>query len=366
MPRKAAAKTKKALGMGKPVSKKKPAQPAASAVRKPAKVADPGVLPAASKPDTADTNDTADTAAASKRRFDLRQRWRDTRSERRTVNRKLAPAWQLYVQAFKLPARHWEIFGGILLIYSLINLLLIGGVTAGGDLSDARENVSGAFSGQFGELTAGLALFGFLITNSASNAASGLASAYQMVVLLLTGLAIIWSLRQVYAGKKIRLRDAFYSSMYPLVQQLLVILVIALQLLPATIGGFLMTTLVGGGIVQTDIEVYVVTAIFFVLVSISAYLLCSSLFALYIVTLPDMTPLRALRSSRDIVRHRRGIVLRKLLFLPFAMMLTAAVIMVPLALWVTPVAVGVFFVLTVLAVLIFHSYMYALYRELIA
>jgi len=52
--------------------------------------------------------------------------------------------------------------------------------------------------------------------------------------------------------------------------------------------------------------------------------------------------------------------------LPFALITIAAVIMVPIIMLLTPVAVVFFFVLTIVGLAIVHSYMYGLYRELIA
>jgi hypothetical protein len=57
-------------------------------------------------------------------------------------------------------------------------------------------------------------------------------------------------------------------------------------------------------------------------------------------------------------------VLRKILFLPLALLLAGAIVMVPAIVVVTPLAPWVFFVLTVFAVVAVHGYMYTLYREL--
>lgn len=280
--------------------------------------------------------------------------------------RKLPNAYRLFIQACQVPVRHWEIFGGILLLYAAVNALLIGGLTGGTDLEALKTGLNEAFTGQFAKLTTGLALFGFLITDGPSNAASGVASAYQTFSLLLISLALIWALRQVYAGHTIRVRDAFYNGMAPLVPFLLVMLYIGLQLLPAVIGGLIFTALVGTGILQQWYEIAIVSGILFVGVVSSLYMLLSSVFALYIVTLPDMTPWKALQSAKDIVRGRRGNVFRKLIFLPLAVVLCAAVLMVPLSLLLTPIAPYVFFVLTIAVIAVVHSYMYAVYRELIA
>ncbi len=280
--------------------------------------------------------------------------------------RKLPAAWRLFIQACKVPARHWEIFGGIVAIYAVINALLIGGLSQSSDLQTLKEGFNEAFSGQFAKLFTGLALFGTLVEEGAGTAATGVASAYQTMLLLIISLAVIWSLRQVYAAHSIRVRDAFYQGMRPLVQFLGVMLVVGLQCLPAVAGGILFATLVGGGILQQTLEITLMAVVLFLLLAFSVYMLCSSLFALYIVTLPDMTPIAALRSAKDIVRYRRASVLLKLLFLPLALLLVAALVMVPVSLLLTPVAPVAFFILTILGLLVVHSYMYAVYRELIA
>lgn len=278
---------------------------------------------------------------------------------------KLPNAYRLFIQACKVPARHWELFGGILLVYAVINVLMIGGLAGSTDLQALKDGLNEAFTGQYAKLTTGLALFGFLITDGPGTAASGVASAYQTFSLLLISLAVIWALRQVYAKHKVRVRDAFYNGMAPLVPFILVMLYVGVQLLPAVIGGLVFAALVGTGILQQWYEIAIVSAVLFVGLVSSVYMILSSLFALYIVTLPDMTPWKAIQSAKEIVRGRRGRVALKLLFLPLALIVCAGVIMIPLSLLLTPIAPYVFFILTIVAIALVHSYMYAVYRELI-
>ncbi len=94
-------------------------------------------------------------------------------------------------------------------------------------------------------------------------------------------------------------------------------------------------------------------------------MISSSIFALYIVTLPDMTPLKALRSARELVKGRRWAVILRLLSLPVILLIVAAIIMVPIIIVLTPVAQWVFFLLTMFTLVAVHAYMYTLYRELL-
>lgn len=287
---------------------------------------------------------------------------------RKVVRRHTIPrSYRLFMQACGLMWRHWEVFGGILLIYGLLNFLLIGGLSGASDLQNAKDAIGNAFTGQFGQLTTGLTLFTFLIASGTGTAASGVASAYQTILLVTVSLALIWALRQLYAGNKIRVRDAFYQGMYPLVQFVLVTLYIGLQLIPAVVGSFLYSALVANEspLIVVFWQQLVVGAVCFLLVLLTIYRLCSTLFALHIVTLQGMTPWRSIRNSRDITKYRRVTVLWKLLFLIPAIVLPAAFIMIPIVLFATIIAVPVFFILTVVAVGVVHSYLYTLYRELI-
>jgi hypothetical protein len=144
-----------------------------------------------------------------------------------------------------------------------------------------------------------------------------------------------------------------------------VLFVIGIQLLPLLAGNWLYATVIGGGIAVTGLEKLIWILLVILLILLSLYMVSSSVFALYISTLPDMTPLSALRSAREIVRYRRWVVMRKVLFLPVCLLIIGALIMVPLIIFVTPLAEWVYFGLSMLSLAVIHSYMYSLYRELL-
>ncbi len=293
-----------------------------------------------------------------------RSRRKRRKAEKGISRTPVTNSFVIFGRAIKMLRNHWEVFGGIVLVYAIINIVLVGGISGSAELQQMKDSIGSVFTGQANALNTGLTLFGFLVV-SGTGVASGVASAYQTLLLVIISLSIVWALRQLYAGNKIRIRDAFYNSSYPLVQLLLVLLMVTVHLVPAVFGTFLVTTLALGDILTVGWQQALAAFVGFLFIVWSAYLLCASLFAAYIVTLPDMTPLKALRSAKDIVRYRRAMVLRKLLFLPFALLIVSAIIMVPLAILYTPAATAVFFVLTILGVPMIHSYMYSLYRELI-
>lgn len=273
-------------------------------------------------------------------------------------------AFKLFSNSVRHIWRHKKILGGLLVTYALLSLVLVRGFGGGLDIRELQASLSELFAQNESKTITTLTVFGALMAD-ASTPVSDAAGVYQSVVLVIMSLAVIWTLRQTYEGREARYGDAFYKSQYPLVPFLLVLLVISLQLIPLAVGSFLYSLVIGGGLATTIVEQAIWGVLIFLLVLLSLYMLASSLLALYAVTLPNMRPLQALRSSRELVRHRRWAIIRKLLFLPLALLLLAAAVTIPVIVLVPAIASWVFFAFSLLALVVSHSYIFALYRELL-
>jgi hypothetical protein len=153
--------------------------------------------------------------------------------------------------------------------------------------------------------------------------------------------------------------------MFPLIPFLLVVLVIGLQLLPLVLGNGLYTIVIAGGIAVTALEQVLWYTIITLLALLSLYMIASSIFALYIVTLPNMTPIKALRSARELVHHRRWTIMRKVIALPIILLTIAAILLVPTIAFAPVLAQWLFFVITIASLPIIHAYMYNLYRSML-
>jgi hypothetical protein len=277
---------------------------------------------------------------------------------------RLPSSFTLLRRSFKQLGDHPRIIIGILLVYAVLTLMLVHGIGGGLNLPELKSNFQQLFQGHQNQLTTGVTLFGLLI-GTAGSGGTPTAGLYQSILLILFSLVFIWSLRQLQAGQKVGLREAFYKSTYPLIPFLLVLLVIGLELIPLLLGSSIYAIVISNSIAVTFLERTLWGLLFGGFVLLSLYMMSSSLFALYIVTLPDMTPLRALRSARELVRFRRWSVLRKIIALPLLLLILAAIVVIPFILVFTAVAATVFFICSVLAVAIVHAYMYSLYRELL-
>jgi hypothetical protein len=105
--------------------------------------------------------------------------------------------------------------------------------------------------------------------------------------------------------------------------------------------------------------------LFLLLVLLSTYLISSSVIALFVVTLPEMTPLKALAKAKKLVEFRRMSVMRKLVALLAVMLVLFVGIIFPSIFVSALLAQLLFFVLTVLFVPFAVGYMFVLYRELL-
>ena len=259
---------------------------------------------------------------------------------------------------------HKKLFGGITAIYLVATILFVKGLSSANDIPEIKRSLEEILTGASGQLATGFALFGFML-GSASGVNSDVAGVYQMILLVIVSLALIWALRQTHAKSLVGIRESFYRGMYPLIPFLVVLFIIGIQFIPLAIGSWLFNITVVSGLAVTAPEVVLWSIMSFLLALLSVYMVSSSVFALYISTLPDMTPMKALRSARQLVMNRRWEILRKVLYLPLVILVVGALITVPVILLLTPLAEWVFFILSMAALAVSHSYVYSLYRELL-
>ncbi len=278
--------------------------------------------------------------------------------------RPLPKARLLFVRTLKQLWRHRTLFGGLAVLYGVLNLLLVRSIAGSNNLNNLKTVLSSFTHGFTGKLVTSAGSFVYLLSTSGSGNSAN-SGVYQSLLLILCSLAFIWAFRQILANHQVRIRDSFYLGMYPLVPFLLVCMLLGAQLLPLVLGGGLYGTVVANGIVAHTWERVLWLSLFIALGLWSLRMITASIFALYIVTLPDMTPLKAYRKAKEIVYGRRLLIWRKLIFLPLVLVLAGFIVELPLIFYATPVAPWVFFVLSMVTLPIVHGYLYNLYRDML-
>lgn len=255
---------------------------------------------------------------------------------------------------------------GIILIYGAVNLAVAQGFNSGLSVTSAKAQLNSLFHGHLSNLGGNLTIYALML-GSIGGTSSSNGFGYTLLFAVLASLAVIWTIRNSASQPKNRvlIRDAYYRGMYPLIPFILILLLIGIELLPMLAGISLYVTAINNSIAITAIEKLGFIVLMILLSALSFFLLSSSIFALYIVTLPDMNPMKALRSARDLVRKRRLMVLLRLLFLPLALLVLSALIMLPFIAWAAAAASWAFFVLSLLMLALANGYIYNLYRELL-
>lgn len=285
------------------------------------------------------------------------------------VYKPLPSAWALWKTSLSFLWRNKRTIAIFLAVYAVLYIVFVRGLSGGvnlGELKDSLKEDSSTVTGVLSSIT----LFGVLLSTSNATASES-ASLYQSILLILGSLAFIWLLRQLSGAnaKAIRVRDSFYQGMRPLVPFLIILLVIALEFLPMSIGGFILNTISANGVAGSGAEVFAVVLVSLLLAILSLYLVSGSIAALYIVTLPNMEPVKALRASHQMLLMHRWSVIRKFLLLIGFLFISGALIFIPLLLIIPSSAAWIseyiFFACSITAFAIFHIYMYNLYKSLL-
>lgn len=299
------------------------------------------------------------------RKLTRRQAKRKAKAEARG-RAKPPNSFKLTWQTIVTIRRFWKAFVGIVLVYLILNVVFASGLSnLGSAVRDIKFNLSDQSISTAHPVIKALGGFGTLVV-SAGSSGSGVAAVLQSVLFIIESLVIIWALRQLLAGKAIRVKQAYYHSMYPLIPFILVLVVIVIQLLPITLGATVFTFVFTGALTNLAIANWLTAFAFLLLALWSFYMLTASVFALYVVTLPEMEPRSALRSARNLVRYRRRVIFPKILFLPAAIFAMMGLIIIPLIIYASFLVAPAFYILSMLAVLFAHTYLYSLYRSLIA
>ena len=272
------------------------------------------------------------------------------------------PARWLLKETYKVIKQEWRLFLGIGLIYAVIYAYIAIG-SPGLNIAALRSGFEKSRVTGIAQIagTAGAALDGSIQTNATNG------PFFATFLTITFALATIWAVRHIVAGHAIRIRDALYNGTVSFISTCMLLLLLFLQMLPATLGVFLYITARGdhvltGGVV--DMVMFLVVAL---LILLSLYWLASTSLALIAVTLPGVYPSSALRAAKDLAAYRRWHIIMRLIVYTIVMgLIWIVVISLTVSNPITVVASG--FILNMLrgfTMITAVVYMYKLYRSLV-
>jgi hypothetical protein len=274
-----------------------------------------------------------------------RQLWRET--------------W-IFLWAHRLKMLHF------VAIYTIFYLLLVKGLSnLTFDVEILKEELQSLSDGQLNAVFTVITIYWSLLTSTTINQ-DQITNYLQISVVAIFSLAYIWLLRKLHIrNSTATVKQAFYNGMRPLIPFMLVSLVIVAELLPAGIASVLYISAQVSAISASELELLGVTVAMLLSLVLTIYLLSGSIFALYIVTLPDVTPIQALRSSMKLLRIHRWLVLRKIVGFYVTLVILGFFLVLPFIIWLPRYSELAFFILSTSSFAVMHTFMYKLYRSLL-
>jgi len=265
-----------------------------------------------------------------------------------------------------------KVFGKFLALYAIVSLLVIGV-----SQQDQYRLITEAFtdansSGQIiDSMTQIGGIFGATLLGTLNGGLSEIQQLYLAGIYVMAWLVIIWLIRQLVAGNKVRLRDGLYNAGTPLISTICIVGLMLVQALPGAAGitVFVMAT-------QSAIASGVIAMIFGVaallLTTLSLYWLSGSIFALLISTLPGTYPMVAIRGAGDLAQGRRTSLLIRLIWLVLLLLIIWAILLVPALIldhyvnisWL-PIVTLMIQIATGMSFIYGVSYVFLLYRRML-
>ena len=254
-----------------------------------------------------------------------------------------------------------KLFFGIMAVYSIIYLMLIRAPF----MTDSKtiintvsqvfgENESASFRGNVATLSAVLST-----SSTGENAIS------VSIATLLMSLVYVWTIRQISSKKKVRIRDAYYQSMTPLLSFIMVLLVISIQLIPLGVSSFVYTTARGNNLFISGVEDLTFFIVTLLLGLLSLYWITTSIIALYVVSLPGIYPIQALVIARKLTKFQKFAVFKRIISLTVVLGISYIALLLLVIRFAPDYILYITEGLKIAVLPFIHVYLYKLYRALI-
>ncbi len=289
--------------------------------------------------------------------------WLRRTTKNKTKKPKLPTLWQLMSQAASEIGIFRRTLLGIVAVYIILYFVVTQGFALSVSSAQLRDQIAAKIGADAGLLEHGTLLMTGVLTNNQLMAQDTATAVLQIILTMLVFLAITWSLRRLHDLKTVRIRDAYFEGTGAFVAFSVVILLLTLMTIPLSLASTILDN--AATVAAGQPELLIVTIISILLASLTIYWLLCTWPALYIISLPGMTPLKTIRKARLLTKGRR----LQVLFRFFGFILLAAVVYLSV-LFVTAVLlpVAVIVVLVGLSAVFFlyaTVFMYMAYRSLL-
>ena len=235
---------------------------------------------------------------------------------------------------FKIIFKNWKLFLQLLVLSVCLSILFVGLMSEStyrqfqDVLDQTTEQMGMGDIGSFAK--SGLLLISTVTTGGLSGESSESATVFAVIIFLIIWLTTVFILRHRLAEHSIKLRDALYNAMTPLLSTFVIFFIAVIQCNPILLFIIVLSAAIQTVFLETPFYALVFFIFAAVMIILSLYLLSSSLIALVAVTAPGMYPMRALHAASDLMMGRRVRFILRLIALFFTIIIVWVIVMLPL------------------------------------
>lgn len=250
----------------------------------------------------------------------------------------------------------WRPLVGVTATYAVLYFVFVMSFQLNSNVAELLSTTTGKLPQAFGVISDSM-------FNSYSGAQSDATTLIQILLFVAATLALVWTLRRLQNLQKAGIRDAYYEGPARLVPVLIVSLILMLTFIPALFGSTVLSYALSAS--TGGFELAIASIISLALIFASLLLFVMYWPAFYIVTLPQMYPIKSLKAAAKVTKKYRLSIMRKFVLLGMFCFLLLLILMLPIALTVPMVVPYVLYLVVFGIFMISQVFLFELYRSLV-
>lgn len=268
--------------------------------------------------------------------------------------------------------RKW-VYLRFVLLFFVLAVMFIGAIQAN-NASSVNNVIDSASSGTniFGPVSRAAVTVGSSMVGALNSNFSDVQYIYLSALIILAILTTVWLLRHQLAGKKLKVRDGLYASAAPIAAEYVLVVIGIVQLIPAALATLVYVSATTSGLLDGGIETAMFSIALLLTIVLTLYFMTTTLFAMFIASIPGTYPMQAYHAARKIVAGQRLRLLMRLLWMVIILLVTWFIVLVPFVIivnsmgsgssWAIPIA---YQLMVISSIVYATAYGYLLYRRMI-
>ncbi len=274
--------------------------------------------------------------------------------------KRIAFLWFHLARAWQDVTIFWRSMIGVVAVYAVTYIVTVIGLnfvipslsSVGTTSPDTAIQNSGALDKSFSAISKS---FSFVNGDQSS-------TLVQILLFLVASLAFVWTLRKIKQLKRVKISEAYYNGTAQIVALFLLCLWYLAYLIPIAIGTAIISI---ASYSSSLVESIVIFGLFGMLTWLTLWLYSIYWPAFYIITLPNMRPMKALHSAKKITKANRLNISIQVVGYIMLVVIVGIIVLLPIALILPPVTPYIFLVYVFVLFGYSHTFMFAIYRSLI-